>query len=139
MDRLIVLAQRDLYGAPVAVDRPGVTQRLRWSLSPGAGKVFGKRGRRGQRERAERMKGDRHLGGIVDRHRVPLGIPESEGATKRAVKRVRQDRDPAPGELVMQGLGVIDLEPERDAEAGLTGVQISVGQWLANGERDRFA
>src|ERR1700727_176340 len=130
MDRLLVLAHRDLYGAPVAVDRPGVAQRLRWSLSPGAGKVFGKRGRRGQRERAEWMKGDRHLGGIVDRHGIPVGIPESEGATERAVERVGQDRDPAPGELVMQRLGVIDLEPERDAEAGLTGVKIGVGQRL---------
>src|ERR1700733_4905315 len=120
MDRLLVLAHRDLYGAPDAVDRPGVAQHPRWSLSPGAGKVFGKRGRRGQRELAERTKGDRHLGGIVDRHRVPIGIPESEGATERPVKRVGQDRDPAPGELIMQRLSVIDLEPERDAEAGLT-------------------
>jgi hypothetical protein len=50
-----------------------------------------------------------------------VGIPQSEGATERAVKRVGQDRDPAPGELVMQRLGVTDFEPERDAEAGLTG------------------
>ena len=50
MDRLIVLAHRDLHSAQVAVDRPGVAQRLRWSLGAGAGKVFGKRGRRGQRE-----------------------------------------------------------------------------------------
>jgi len=42
MDRVIVLAPRDLHGAPVAVDRPGVAQSLRRSLSPGAGKSSAK-------------------------------------------------------------------------------------------------
>ena len=116
MDRLIVLAHRNLHGAPVAVDRPGIAQRLGWSLGSGAGEVFGERGRRGQRERPAGIKGDRHLGAIVDRHRIPVGVPQSEGATKRAVKWVGQDRDAAPGELVMQRL--------RDAVSAEFGVPV---------------
>lgn len=74
VDRLVVLAHRDLHGAPIPVDRPCVAQRLRWSFGLGAGETLDERGRCAQRERAARMQGDSHLRAIVDRDHVPVGV-----------------------------------------------------------------
>jgi hypothetical protein len=48
VDGLIVLAHRDLHGAPIPVDRPCVAQRLRWSIGLGAGETLDERRRREQ-------------------------------------------------------------------------------------------
>ena len=48
MDPLVVLAHRDLHGAPIPVNCPGVAQRVRRSIGLGAGKVLDERARRGQ-------------------------------------------------------------------------------------------
>ena len=75
----------------------------------------------------------------MDCHRVPVGVKEGEGQSKRAWGRFVHGRRSSRCERTVQLAYVVAAKPECNAKAGAWGrlVEVYAGQGFADGEGDR--
>ena len=145
---VVLLGHPHLGATPVTVGSEHRAKLLRLALALGAqcagGEAFPERFARGQRPRPEHLDCDRVVFHrlpspgvsrlVVDGDGVAVGLGEGEGPPERG----DGDRDTGLAQLVVQGLGVIGVQPQRHPVPGprRRRVQVDTGQRFAEGEGD---
>ena len=78
-------------------------------------------------------------GAVVQSDLVAVGVGEGKCPAEGAVDRCGDDGVTAGDEIIVNGLDVCGVEPDRGTDTGLgSGCEIGAGDDVAKGERDRL-
>jgi hypothetical protein len=72
----------------------------------------------------------------MDGNGVSIGVGQREGSPKWTIEGRSDDSNPGTNQPIVQGLGVISFEPQRDAPAEMLD-RLQVNGGLTNGKRNR--